>query len=95
MRKTIYLCLEVLVLLILPVRVSGAEKFTTIYSSRVMAQSLPWIAQEAGLFKKYNIDHNLVFVASSSIVTVALLGRGCEDRSLLRRPLGVLGLGLA
>jgi ABC-type nitrate/sulfonate/bicarbonate transport system substrate-binding protein len=39
-----------------------------------MAQSLPWIAQEAGLFKKHNIDHNLVFVVSSSIVTAALLG---------------------
>jgi NitT/TauT family transport system substrate-binding protein len=39
-----------------------------------MSQSLPWIAQEAGLFKKYNIDHNLVFIASSSIVTAALLG---------------------
>jgi hypothetical protein len=59
--------------LILPVRARGADKFTTIYSSRVMSQSLPWIALEAGLFKKYIIDHNLVFVASSSIVTAALL----------------------
>jgi NitT/TauT family transport system substrate-binding protein len=39
-----------------------------------MAQALPWIAEEAGLFKKYNLDHNLVFIASSSIVTAALLG---------------------
>jgi ABC-type nitrate/sulfonate/bicarbonate transport system substrate-binding protein len=52
----------------------AAEKFTTIYSARVMSQALPWIAEEAGLFKKYNFDHNLVFVASSSIVTAALLG---------------------
>jgi len=52
----------------------AAEKFTTIYSARVMAQALPWIAEEAGLFKKYNLDHNLVFIASSSIVTAALLG---------------------
>lgn len=52
----------------------AAEKFTTIYSARVMAQALPWIAEEAGLFKKYNFDHNLVFIASSSIVTAALLG---------------------
>ena len=60
--------------LVRPVLVRGAEKFTTIYSSRVMSQSLAWIAQDAGLFKKYNIDHNLVFIASSSIVTAALLG---------------------
>jgi len=52
----------------------AAEKFTTIYSARVMAQALPWIAEEAGLFKKYNLDHNLVFIASSSIVAAALLG---------------------
>ena len=59
----------------------AADKFTTIYSARVMSQSLPWIAQEAGLFKKYNIDHNLVFIASSSIVTAALLG-GDPDMTL-------------
>lgn len=53
---------------------SSAEKFTTIYSARVLSQSLPWIAEEAGLFKKYGFDHNLVFIASSSIVTAALLG---------------------
>jgi ABC-type nitrate/sulfonate/bicarbonate transport system substrate-binding protein len=58
----------------LPTALFAAEKFTTIYSARVMAQALPWIAEEAGLFKKYNFDHNLVFIASSSIVTAALLG---------------------
>jgi ABC-type nitrate/sulfonate/bicarbonate transport system substrate-binding protein len=72
--KKICTCLVLLVLLILPAPARGADKFTTIYSSRVMSQSLGWIAQDAGLFKKYNIDHNLVFIASSSIVTVALLG---------------------
>jgi NitT/TauT family transport system substrate-binding protein len=59
----------------------AAEKFTTIYSARVMSQSLPWIAQEAGLFKKYNFDHSLVFIASSGIVTAALLG-GDPDMTL-------------
>jgi ABC-type nitrate/sulfonate/bicarbonate transport system substrate-binding protein len=74
MTKNIHLCLVFLALMSLPARIHGADKFTTIHSSRVMAQSLPWIAQEAGLFSKYNIDHNLVFVVSSSIVTAALLG---------------------
>jgi NitT/TauT family transport system substrate-binding protein len=46
-----------------------------------MSQSLPWLAQEAGLFKKYSIDHSLVFIASSSIVTAALLG-GDPDMTL-------------
>ncbi|HEY7556608.1 MAG TPA: ABC transporter substrate-binding protein [Candidatus Binatia bacterium] len=52
----------------------AADKLVGIHSARVMSQSFPWIAQEAGLFKKYNLDFNLVFVASSSIVTAALLG---------------------
>lgn len=57
-----------------PLSVPAADKFVTIHSSRVMSQSMPWMAQEAGLFKKYNIDHELVFIASSGIVTAALLG---------------------
>jgi len=62
------------VLLFVPATTFSAEKFTTIYSARVMAQALPWIAEEAGFFKKYNLEHTLVFIASSSIVTAALLG---------------------
>src|SRR5918995_2970929 len=53
---------------------SAADQMVGIHSSRVMSQSLPWMAQEAGLFKKYNLDFNLVFISSSSIVTAALLG---------------------
>lgn len=56
----------------------GAEKLVGIHSARVMSQSLPWVAQEAGLFKKYNLDFHLVFISSSSIVTAALLGGDAE-----------------
>jgi NitT/TauT family transport system substrate-binding protein len=64
--------------LVLPAALPAAEKLTTIYSARVMAQSLPWMAEEAGLFKKYNLDFHLVFVSSSAIVTAALLGGDAE-----------------
>ena len=57
-----------------PLSAPAVDKFVTIHSSRVMSQSMPWMAQEAGLFKKYNLDHELVFIASSGIVTAALLG---------------------
>ena len=57
---------------------SAPDKLVGIHSARVMSQSLPWMAQEAGLFKKYNIDFNLVFISSSSIVTAALLGGDAE-----------------
>ena len=62
-------------------RVDGAaapDKLVGIHSARVMSQSLPWMAQEAGLFKKHNLDFNLVFISSSGIVTAALLGGDAE-----------------
>ena len=57
---------------------SAPDRLVGIHSARVMSQSLPWMAQEAGLFKKYNLDFNLVFIASSGIVTAALLGGDAE-----------------
>ena len=57
---------------------SAPDQLVGIHSARVMSQSLPWMAQEAGLFKKYNLDFNLVFISSSSIVTAALLGGDAE-----------------
>jgi ABC-type nitrate/sulfonate/bicarbonate transport system substrate-binding protein len=57
---------------------SAPDKLVGIHSARVMSQSLPWMAHEAGLFKKYNLDFNLVFISSSSIVTAALLGGDAE-----------------
>src|SRR3989304_3871783 len=58
-----------------------ADKLTGIHSARVMSQSMPWIAQEAGLFPKYDLDFRLVYIASSGMVTAAMLG-GDADISL-------------
>src|SRR5574342_273906 len=58
--------------------VSAADKFVTIHSARVMSQSMPWIAQASGLFRKYNLDFQLVYIASSGIVTAAMLGGDAE-----------------
>lgn len=58
--------------------VLGAERLVGIYSARVMSQSLPWIAQAAGLFSKYDLDFQLVHIASSGMVTAALLGGDAE-----------------
>ena len=65
-----------------PAPAPAAERLVGIYSARVMSQSLPWIAQEAGLLRKYNLDFQLVFVASSAFVTAAMLG-GDAELSLL------------
>ena len=48
-----------LILLVASSWVGAAESLTGIHSSRVMSQSMPWIAQETGLFKKYDIDFRL------------------------------------
>jgi NitT/TauT family transport system substrate-binding protein len=76
-------CVFALVLLVGLAAVKGhsavvPDKLVGIHSSRVMSQSFPWVAQEAGLFKKYNLDFNLVFISSSNIVTAALLGGDAE-----------------
>ncbi len=57
---------------------AAPDKMVGIHSARVMSQSMPWMAQEAGLFKKYNLDFSLVFISSSGIVTAALLGGDAE-----------------
>ena len=60
------------------VAVPAADKLTAIHSSQSMSQSMPWIAKEAGLFKKYNLDFDLVHIASSPTVTAAMLGGNAE-----------------
>jgi ABC-type nitrate/sulfonate/bicarbonate transport system substrate-binding protein len=55
--------------------ISAADKLIGIHSARVLSQSMPWVATEAGLFKKYNLDFDLVFIASSPSVTAAMFSR--------------------
>jgi ABC-type nitrate/sulfonate/bicarbonate transport system substrate-binding protein len=57
---------------------SAVDKLIGIHSARVLSQSMPWVATEAGLFRKYNIDFDLVFIASSPSVTAAMLGGDAE-----------------
>ncbi len=61
-----------------PTETVAADKLIGIHSARVMSQSMPWIAEEAGLFKKYNLDFQLVFIASSNMVTAAMLSGDAE-----------------
>ena len=54
--------------------VSAADKLVGIHSAIAVSQSLPIIAREAGLFRKYNLDFDLVLMRSSSTATAALVG---------------------
>ncbi|HEY2987938.1 MAG TPA: ABC transporter substrate-binding protein [Candidatus Binatia bacterium] len=54
--------------------VCAADKLVGLHSAQVLSQSMPWIAQDAGLFKKYDLDFRLVFISSSPVATAAMLG---------------------
>jgi NitT/TauT family transport system substrate-binding protein len=64
--------------LMIAARAQAADKLVGIHSARVLSQSMPWIAQDAGLFKKHSLEFPLVFIASSPAVTAAMLGGDAE-----------------
>ena len=68
----------IFLLFAIPQSLSAADKLIGIHSARVLSQSMPWVATEAGLFKKHNLDFDLVFIASSPSVTAAMLGGDAE-----------------
>lgn len=73
-----FAALAVSAMLFSSARLPAAERLVGIHSARVLSQAMPWIAAEAGLFKKYNLDFQLVYIASSPAVTAALLGGDAE-----------------
>jgi len=50
----------------------AAEKLVGLQSAPSMSMALPWIADEAKLFAKYDLDFQLVYIASSAMVTAAM-----------------------
>lgn len=56
----------------------AADKLVGLYSARVMSQAMPWIAQEAGLFKKYDLDLQLVYVGGGPPAAAAVLAGDTE-----------------
>jgi NitT/TauT family transport system substrate-binding protein len=60
-------------IVLLPLGARAADKLVGIHSARTMSQSMPWIAEEVGLFRKYGLDFQLVYISSASLVTAAML----------------------
>lgn len=56
----------------------AADKLVALYSSHAVPYSMPWVAEELGLFKKYDIDFDFVYIPSSSTATAAILGSNVE-----------------
>src|SRR5262245_19912440 len=65
-------------LLVVPCGASAADKLFTIYTARVMSQAYPWIAAEAGLFKKYDLEIPLIFVTPGAPAVAAILSGDSE-----------------
>lgn len=76
--KSIAALLTWLLSFILPCSLLAAERLLGVHSARVMSQSMPWIAEEAGLFKKYALEFPLVYIGSSPLATAAMLGGDAE-----------------
>lgn len=81
---------------------AAADKLYAIYTARVLSQSMPWIAQEAGLFKKYDLDVQLIFVTPGAPAVAAILtgdselsvqGAGALARALVQGNRGVAFIG--
>jgi NitT/TauT family transport system substrate-binding protein len=56
----------------------AADKLFMIYTARVMSQAYPWIAQEKGLFKKFDLDVSLVFVTPGAPAVATILAGDSE-----------------
>ena len=89
------------VLFVTPV-VSAADKLNAIYTARVMSQSMPWVAQEAGLFKKHDLDVQLIFVTPGAPAVATMLtgdselsiqGAGALSRALVQGNKEVVFIG--
>lgn len=56
----------------------AADRLFGVYTARVMSQSMPWIAKEAGLFQKYDLDVPLIFVTPGAPAVAAILAGDTE-----------------
>ena len=56
----------------LPAPAFAAERLVGLQSAPSVAMALPWFAEEARLYSKHDLDFQLVYIASSGIVTAAM-----------------------
>src|SRR5688500_20233738 len=55
---------------------SGAESLRIAYTSFAVVYGPLWLTKEAGIFKKYNIEPEIIYIASGSPSFQAFIGRG-------------------
>jgi NitT/TauT family transport system substrate-binding protein len=65
-----------------------AQRLRVAYAAVTAAFSLPWIAQEAGIFHRHGLDVELVYIAAGSRAVQTLVG-GSIDVAAIGGPAGV------
>lgn len=63
---------------LLPSASAAADKLVGLYSAHAVPYAMPWVADDMGMFKKYDLDFEFVYIPSSSTATAALLGGNVE-----------------
>src|SRR5438445_12737086 len=66
-------CFLLCSVLLRPSLAQAADRLYVMYTARVMSQAYPWIAQETGLFKKYDLNIPLVFVTPGAPAVATIL----------------------
>jgi ABC-type nitrate/sulfonate/bicarbonate transport system substrate-binding protein len=61
-----------------PNETRAADKLVALYSAHAIPYAMPWVAEELGLFKKYDIGFDFIYIPSSSTATAAILGGNVE-----------------
>src|SRR5882724_9235376 len=64
--------------MIVPIGSLAADKLVALYSAHAIPYAMPWVAEELGLFKKYDIDFAFIYIPSSSTATSAILANNVE-----------------
>jgi hypothetical protein len=65
--KSLISCVTLLSLLLISGMTAAADKLSLLYSAQSVSYSMPWIAQDAGLFRKHDLDVKLVYIPSSGV----------------------------
>ena len=48
--------------MIVPIGSLAADKLVALYSAHAVPYAMPWVAEELGLFKKYDIDFAFIYI---------------------------------
>src|SRR5262249_46630593 len=54
--------LMIIVGMLVPSAGAAADKLVSLYSAHAVPYAMPWVAEEMGMFKKYDLDFEFVYI---------------------------------